>query len=112
MKRDFDMSCLPLQIGSAQPVTVAVIPAASFPNTLFPASKALPPALFPVLDADGLMKPAVLLLVEQAASYFAPRPRAIHASLAAHSRLTLQPIRALFTPRPHPIHASFLAVLL
>jgi len=66
VRSEFDMTCLPLQIGSSRPVTTAVIPAATFPHTLFPASKALPPALFPVLDSDGLMKPAVLLLVEQA----------------------------------------------
>ena len=67
VKRDFDgMGCLPLQIGSTRPVTQALIPAASFSQALFPASKALPPALFPVLDADGLMKPAILLLVEEA----------------------------------------------
>ena len=60
------MPCMPLQIGSTRPVTQAVIPAASFPQNLFPASKSLPPALFPVLDADGILKPAILLLVEEA----------------------------------------------
>ena len=60
------MPCMPLQIGSTRPVTQAVIPAASFPQNLFPASKSLPPALFLVLDADGILKPAILLLVEEA----------------------------------------------
>ena len=64
--KEFGMSCMPLQIGSTRPVTQAVIPAASFPQNLFPASKSLPPALFPVLDADGILKPAILLLVEEA----------------------------------------------
>ena len=36
-------------------MTQAVIPAASFSQSAFPASKALPPALFPILDADGLI---------------------------------------------------------
>ena len=64
--RELGMPCMPLQIGSTRPVTQAVIPAASFPQNLFPASKSLPPALFPVLDADGILKPAILLLVEEA----------------------------------------------
>merc|ERR1712085_230342 len=42
------------------------IPAASFSQQLFPASKSLPPALFPVLDLDGILKPAILILVEEA----------------------------------------------
>ena len=67
IKRDFGMLCLPLQIGSTKPVTQALIPAASYSQHLFPASMALPPALFPVLDgSDGLMKPAILVLVEEA----------------------------------------------
>lgn len=65
--RDFpQMSCLPLFIGSTKPVTQALIPAASFSASLFPASRALTPALFPVIDSDGIMKPAVLILVEEA----------------------------------------------
>ena len=66
VQRDLGMSCMPLQIGKAKPVAQALIPAASFSQQLFPASKSLPPALFPVLDADGILKPAILLLVEEA----------------------------------------------
>ena len=55
-----------LQIGQTKPVTHALIPAASFSQQLFPASKSLPPALFPVLDTDGILKPAILILVEEA----------------------------------------------
>mmetsp|Transcript_40596 Transcript_40596/g.111679 ORF Transcript_40596/g.111679 Transcript_40596/m.111679 type:complete len:314 (+) Transcript_40596:3-944(+) len=60
------MACMPLQIGQAKPVAQALIPAASFSQQLFPASKSLPPALFPMLDSDGILKPAILLLVEEA----------------------------------------------
>ncbi|KAL1507244.1 hypothetical protein AB1Y20_008093 [Prymnesium parvum] len=66
VRRDLGMGCMPLQIGKARPITQALIPAASFSHQLFPASKALPPALFPILDADGFLKPAILLLVEEA----------------------------------------------
>ena len=66
VETDLGMSCMPLMIGAARPVTQALIPAASFSQMLFPASKSLPPSLFPVLDADGILKPAILLLVEEA----------------------------------------------
>uniref|UniRef100_A0A7S0EY20 UTP--glucose-1-phosphate uridylyltransferase n=1 Tax=Phaeocystis antarctica TaxID=33657 RepID=A0A7S0EY20_9EUKA len=66
IERDFKMSCMSLQIGQTKPVTQALIPAASFSQQLFPASKSLPPALFPVLDLDGILKPAILILVEEA----------------------------------------------
>jgi len=62
----FKMSCMAMSIGQTKPVTQALIPAASFSQQLFPASKSLPPALFPVLDTDGILKPAILILVEEA----------------------------------------------
>ena len=57
---------MPLTIGGTHAVTQALIPASSFSQALFPASACLPPALFPILDADGLLKPAILILVEEA----------------------------------------------
>ena len=66
VENDLGMSCMPLQIGASRSVNQALIPAASFSQALFPASKCLPPALFPILDADGLLKPAILILVEEA----------------------------------------------
>jgi UTP-glucose-1-phosphate uridylyltransferase len=66
VQAELGMSCMPLQIGAVTPVAQALIPAASFSSALFPASKCLPPALFPVMDADGLLKPAILILVEEA----------------------------------------------
>jgi len=66
VETDLGMSCMPLQIGASRSVNQALIPAASFSQALFPASKCLPPALFPILDTDGLLKPAILILVEEA----------------------------------------------
>ena len=55
VQSELGMSCMPLQIGAVSPVVQALIPAASFSQSLFPASKSLPPALFPVYDStDGL----------------------------------------------------------
>ena len=47
-------------------LTLTLTPTLALTQALFPASKCLPPALFPVLDADGLLKPAILVLVEEA----------------------------------------------
>jgi UTP--glucose-1-phosphate uridylyltransferase len=44
----------------------AVIPAAGFGTRLFPATKATKKELFPIIDRDGIAKPAVLLIVEEA----------------------------------------------
>lgn len=43
----------------------AIIPVAGFGTRLFPATKNLKKAFFPVLDKDGLLKPVLLLLLEQ-----------------------------------------------
>lgn len=74
VQEELGMSCMPLQIGSSRAVTQALIPAASFSSALFPASKSLPPALFPVLDTDGLLKPAILILVEEVTRTTRARP--------------------------------------
>ena len=67
VQTELGMSCMPLSIGAPHAVTQAMIPAASFSTNLFPMSKCLPPALFPIVDGqDGLLKPAILLLVEEA----------------------------------------------
>jgi len=68
VQRELGMSCMPLSIGAPHAITQAIIPAASFSTNLFPMSKCLPPALFPIVDVDGLLKPAILLLVEEAIS--------------------------------------------
>lgn len=44
----------------------AVVPAAGLGTRLFPATKAIKKEFFPVVDRDGLAKPALLLIVEEA----------------------------------------------
>lgn len=68
LERDLKMSCLPLTIRAGQKVRKAVIPAAGFGTRLFPASKATKKELFPIIDRDGIAKPVILLLVEEALS--------------------------------------------
>jgi UTP-glucose-1-phosphate uridylyltransferase len=66
LERDFGMSCLTLSLRTTPKVRKAVIPAAGFGTRLFPATKAAKKELFPVIDRDGIAKPAILLIVEEA----------------------------------------------
>ncbi len=66
IERDLGMPCLKLTLRPAQKVRKAVIPAAGFGTRLFPASKATKKELFPVVDRDGIAKPAILYIVEEA----------------------------------------------
>jgi UTP--glucose-1-phosphate uridylyltransferase len=60
------MSCLSLTLRTGTKVQKAVIPAAGFGQRLFPASKATIRELFPIIDRDGIAKPAILYIVEEA----------------------------------------------
>ena len=66
LQRDLGLPALPLTIHPGQQVRKAVIPAAGFGTRLFPASKATKKELFPIVDRDGIAKPAILLIVEEA----------------------------------------------
>jgi len=66
LEGDLGMKCLTLTLGSGPKVRKALIPAAGFGTRLFPASKATKKELFPVVDRDGIAKPAILLIVEEA----------------------------------------------
>lgn len=66
LERDLGVKCLTLTLGSGPKVRKALIPAAGFGTRLFPASKATKKELFPVVDRDGIAKPAILLIVEEA----------------------------------------------
>jgi UTP-glucose-1-phosphate uridylyltransferase/mevalonate kinase len=66
IERDLGVSCLELTLRPGQQVRKAVIPAAGFGTRLFPATKATKKELFPIIDRDGIAKPAILLIVEEA----------------------------------------------
>ncbi len=66
IENELDLSCLKLTIQAGPKVRKALIPAAGFGTRLFPASKATKKELFPVVDRDGIAKPAILLIVEEA----------------------------------------------
>jgi UTP-glucose-1-phosphate uridylyltransferase/mevalonate kinase len=66
IQRDLKMPCLKMTLRSGPKVRKAVIPAAGFGTRLFPATKATKKELFPIVDRDGIAKPAILLIVEEA----------------------------------------------
>jgi UTP-glucose-1-phosphate uridylyltransferase/mevalonate kinase len=66
LQRDLGLTGLTLTLGTGPKVRRALIPAAGFGTRLFPASKATKKELFPVVDRDGIAKPAILLIVEEA----------------------------------------------
>jgi UTP-glucose-1-phosphate uridylyltransferase/mevalonate kinase len=66
LEEELHLSGLKLNLQAGPRVRKAVIPAAGFGTRLFPASKATKKELFPVIDRDGIAKPAILLIVEEA----------------------------------------------
>ncbi len=66
IERDLDAHCLKLTLRPGARVRKALIPAAGFGTRLFPATKATKKELFPIIDRDGIAKPAILLIVEEA----------------------------------------------
>jgi len=68
LERDLDLQCLSLTMRAGSRVRKGLIPAAGFGTRVFPASKAAKKELFPIIDRDGIAKPAILLIVEEALS--------------------------------------------
>lgn len=66
IERDLGMECLRLTLSAGPKVRKALIPAAGFGTRLFPATKAAKKELFPIIDRDGIAKPAILLIVQEA----------------------------------------------
>jgi UTP-glucose-1-phosphate uridylyltransferase/mevalonate kinase len=66
IERDLQMSCLTFTLKPGRKVRKALIPAAGFGTRLFPATKATKKELFPIIDRDGVAKPAILFIVEEA----------------------------------------------
>jgi UTP-glucose-1-phosphate uridylyltransferase len=66
LARDLKLPGLKLSLQPGPKVRKALIPAAGFGTRLFPATKATKKELFPIIDQDGIAKPAILLIVEEA----------------------------------------------
>lgn len=65
LKKSYDMNGFRLTLQPQKAVKKAIIPVAGFGTRLFPATKALKKDFFPVLDRDGILKPVLLILLEQ-----------------------------------------------
>ena len=66
LENDLGLPAIKLTLKAGPKVRKAVIPAAGFGTRLFPATKATKKELFPIIDRDGIAKPAILLIVEEA----------------------------------------------
>lgn len=66
LENELGLPAMKLTLKAGPKVRKAVIPAAGFGTRLFPATKATKKELFPVIDRDGIAKPAILLIVEEA----------------------------------------------
>lgn len=65
LKKERGMDGFPLTLRPKQAVTKAIIPVAGFGTRLFPVTKGLKKDFFPIMDQDGILKPAILILLEQ-----------------------------------------------
>jgi hypothetical protein len=65
VEEQLGMFPIPLTILPATSVRAAVIPVAGFASSLFPATKVVSPPLFPICNADGVSRPAILIVVEE-----------------------------------------------
>jgi UTP-glucose-1-phosphate uridylyltransferase/mevalonate kinase len=68
LQRDCGVQCLKLTLRSGRRVRKAIIPAAGFSASHFPASKAIKKELFPIIDKNGRAKPIIMAIVEEALS--------------------------------------------
>jgi UTP-glucose-1-phosphate uridylyltransferase len=66
LEKQLGLSAYKLTLRPGLKVRKALIPVAGFGTRLFPASKATKKELFPIIDRDGIAKPAILLIVEEA----------------------------------------------
>jgi len=66
LRRDLGLACLPLDITRPKHIRKAVIPAAGFGTRMFPASKTVKKELMPIIDRDGLAKPVLQTIIEEA----------------------------------------------
>ena len=59
------MPSFKLTLNPGQSIKRAIIPVAGFGTRLFPATKGIKKDMLPIVDKDGIMKPALMVLLEQ-----------------------------------------------
>lgn len=94
LAEELHMRPFPLTMTSASPIKTCLILCDEPAPSLFPASLTSPPSLFPVADADGVSKPAVLYAVEAAAD------AGLEQIIVVVPARFLAQFEALFSPTP------------
>jgi UTP-glucose-1-phosphate uridylyltransferase len=99
--RELGLSSLAVTLRAGQPVRKAVIPAAGLGTRLFPASRAVKKEMFPIVDRDGIAKPVLLMIAEEALQ------SGIEELILVVQRQDVDGFRAFFdAPVPAQIHAK------
>lgn len=65
LSKDLGLEAYPFTIKTQHSVRKAIIPLAGFGTRLFPATKVVDKAFFPIIDYDGIIKPALLVIMEE-----------------------------------------------
>ena len=65
LNNQYGLQAYTLNIKKCSSVRKAVIPVAGFGTRMYPATRTMKKELFPVIDKDGLVKPALLILLEE-----------------------------------------------
>jgi UTP-glucose-1-phosphate uridylyltransferase/galactokinase len=68
LSETYGMACFDLDLVPPRAVRKAVIPVAGFGTRMFPASRAVKKELFPIITPDGVAKPVLLAIIEEALS--------------------------------------------
>ncbi len=65
LKKERGMESVSFTLHPQQKIKKAVIPVAGFGTRLFPVTKNLKKSFFPIMDKDGILKPVILIMLEQ-----------------------------------------------
>lgn len=65
LEEDLRMTAYTLTLNQTKPINKAIIPAAGNGVRMFPISKILRKAFLPIIDKDGIIKPAIMVLLEE-----------------------------------------------
>ena len=65
LKNELHMNAYALTINKTSPITKAIIPVAGNGSRMYPITKVLRKAFLPVIDEDGILKPALMCLLEE-----------------------------------------------
>lgn len=65
LKESHGMDGFPLTLKPQQQIKRAIIPVAGFGTRLFPVTKVMKKDFFPIMDRDGVLKPVLLIILEQ-----------------------------------------------